>query len=244
MARYITAQEIINRASIEVGLGEQTDPFGSSDPKVSQLRALLTSCGQDLVEAHPWEYMRREHSITTSSADSGAYDLPDDFGYLLDDTAWDRNENLPVSGPLTPQQWQHLKGRDFSNSTIYLSFRIMENKYNVYPDNPVPDGQQIYFEYISRYWLISEGGSAPDQDEALSNGDLVLFKPSMVVNYLKYKFLDAKGFDSSSALEAFAKSFQQASDGNKGAPTLNAGQRYTGIPLLDYRNIPITNYGS
>lgn len=244
VTRYITAEDVINRAAIELGLSESSDVFASTDPKIVQLRGLLNTCGQDLVEAFEWEYLRAEHNITTDAADSGAYDLPDDFGYIINQTAWDRTDNVPMASSLSPQQWQYLKGRDFANSTIYLGFRLFGDKFNVYPDNPVPDAQEIYFEYISRYWVQLAASSSPDSDVVTANGDIVLFKPTMIVQYLRYKFLDAKGFDSSSALGAFSKAFLQATGGNKGAPILNAGQRLTGIPLLDYRNIPVTDYGS
>lgn len=243
MSRYITAADIVNRASIECGLGTSSDVFADTDPKVIQLRNLLNTCGQDLVEAFEWEYLRREHNITTDAADDGSYDLPSDFGYIINQTAWDRTEKLPVSGPMSAQQWQYLKGRDFANSTIYLSFRLFEDKFNVYPDNPVPDAQDIRFEYISRNWVKLAGSSTGDSDTVTANGDTVLFKPVMIVQYLRYKFLDSKGFDSQSALASFTKSFLQATGGNQGAPILNAGQRLTGIPLIDYRNIPVTNYG-
>ncbi len=65
IARYITAQEIINRTSIECGLGESGDPFADNDPAFLQLIRLLTSCGQELVEAFQWEHMIKEWTFTT-----------------------------------------------------------------------------------------------------------------------------------------------------------------------------------
>jgi hypothetical protein len=241
--RYDTAQNIINRAMVELGLGSSSDVFASVDPKIVQLRGLLNSCGQDLVESFEWEYMRGEHSITTSSSDTGSYPLPDDFGYMINQTNWNRTDQLPMSGTLTAQQWAYLQGRGLGSSTIYMSFRIMENTFNVFPDDPVPDAKTLTFEYISRYWVILTGNSTPDSDAVTANGDVVLFKPTMIVQYLRYKFLDAKGFDSSSALGAFTKAYLQATGGNKGAAILNAGGNFGGIPLLDYRNIPVSNYG-
>jgi hypothetical protein len=244
-ARYISAQDIINRSAVECGLTPVSDVFASTDPAFVQLRNLITTCGQDLVEAYDWEVLRREHSITTVGAtDTGEYALPTDFGRMIDQTGWERTNRLPVTGPMSPQQWAYLKGRNLVNSTIYISFRIMEDTYNVYPDDPVPDALDINFEYISRNWVIPISAPSTYEDTVQANGDIILFKPSMVVQYLRYKFLDAKGFDTQSAVGAFSKAFLQASGGNKGAPVLNAGRGLSGIPLLDYRNIPITNYGS
>lgn len=244
VTRYITAQEIINRAAGECGLSTVTDVFASVDPSFIQLRNLLTTCGQELLEAHEWEYLRREYSNTTSSADDGSYALPDDFAYMINQTNWDRTNNLPVTGPLSAQQWQYLKGRDLVNSTIYVSFRLMQNEYHLYPDNPVPDGLDIRFEYISRNWVIPASDPATYEDKIQANSDTVLFKPVMMVQYLRYKFLEAKGFDSSSALAAFTQQFLLETGRNQGAPILNGGISINRIPLLNFRNIPYTNFGS
>lgn len=242
--RYITAQEIINRAAVECGLTSSGDVFASTDPSFIQLRTLITTCGQELVESHEWEYLRREHSITTSSADTNGYALPDDFGYMINQTGWERANNLPVTGPLSAQQWAYLKGRDLINSTIYVSFRVMQNAFYVYPDNPIPDALSIYFEYISRNWVIPDAAPSSYEDDVQANGDIILFKPVMMVQYLKYKFLEAKGFDTSSALKAFTASYMKATGRDKGAPVLSAGVGFSRIPLLNERNVPFTNFGS
>ncbi len=242
-SRYITASDIINRAAIECGLLPSVDVFADSDPSFIQLRNLITTCGQDLVESYPWEVLRREHQIITAvPPDTGVYDLPTDFGYMIPQTGWERAENVPLGGPLSPQQWSYLIGRDLVSFTIYASFRIMEDKFQIFPQPP-PNGLDIVFEYISRNWV--EPGASPGtfSDVVVGDGDLIFFKPVMMVQYLRFKFLEAKGFDSSGALGAFQKAFNQAADGNKSAPIINAGARAAGIHYLDFRNIPNTNYG-
>lgn len=242
VARYITAADIVNRAAVEVGLVPSADVFAETNPAFVQLRNLLNTCGQDLVEAYPWEVLRREHSIVTSNPpDTGDYPLPSDFAYMIPQTGWERSENVPLGGPLSPQQWAYLLGRDLVSYTIYASFRIMEDQFSIFPQPP-PDGLDIHFEYISRNWVQETGGGAYG-DTATVNSDLIWFKPIMMVQYLRFKFLEAKGFDSSGALGAFEKAFEQATGGNKSAPILNAGARAAGIHYLDFRNIPNTNYG-
>ncbi len=244
VSRYIPASDIINRAAVECGLQPSSDVFAEADPSFIQLRNLINTCGQDLTESYPWEILRREHQIVTAvPPDDGVYDLPTDFGYMIPQTGWERAENVPLGGPLSPQQWAYLIGRDLVSFTIYASFRIMENKFQIFPQPP-PDGLDINFEYISREWVATTaGGGVPDADTVLNNDDTVLFKPVMIVQYLRYKFLEAKGFNSQPALGAFTKAFEQATEGNKSAPILNAGARAAGIHYLDFRNIPNTNYG-
>ena len=243
VSRYIPASDLINRAAVEIGLNPSTDVFADANPSFVQLRNLITTCGQDLVETYPWEILRREHQILTSvPPDDGIYDLPDDFGYMIPQTGWERAENVPLGGPLSPQQWSYLEGRDLVSFTIYASFRIMENKFQIFPQPP-PDGLDINFEYISREWVDDNGTGTTFSDTVSNNADVVLFKPVMMVQYLRFKFLEAKGFDSSGALAAFEKAAHQAAGGNKSAPIINAGARAAGIHYLDFRNIPNTNYG-
>src|SRR5690606_23601537 len=64
-SRYISCQDIVNRAAVECGLSPSADVFADTDPSFVQLRTLLTSCGQNLVEAYDWEILRRQHSLTT-----------------------------------------------------------------------------------------------------------------------------------------------------------------------------------
>jgi hypothetical protein len=241
--RYISAQDIINRAAVETGLNPTSDVFGSPDPAFTQLRYLLNTCGQDLCEMYRWEILVREHSITTSDLDSGQYPLPDDFGRMIDQTGWDRTNNVPLGGPMSPQTWQYLLGRDLVTSTIYASFRIVENEFWIFPNDPVPDGIDVHFEYVSRNWVQSVASPGVYQDKITQNSDIVLFKPTMIVKYLKVKWLEAKGFNSTKAEQDFTTAFQAASGGDKGAPVLWAGGPRFGFRYLDLRNAPDSWYG-
>jgi len=90
MARQQTANDIINRAALEVGLTPVADPAGSVAEEFVQLKGLLTAAGQELVELHPWQFLTGLFEFTTEESDSGDYDLPDDFAYMIDQTGWDR----------------------------------------------------------------------------------------------------------------------------------------------------------
>ena len=96
--RYLTAEDIINRASVEVGLNLTGDPFASNDPSARQMRTLLTSCGQTLIQDYPWQGLQRKFQLTTQPGDSGSYDLPADFSYMIDQTDW--QQGGPAVWPL------------------------------------------------------------------------------------------------------------------------------------------------
>jgi len=243
MARQETAKTIINRAAAELAITASADPYSSTDEMFTQLTSLLNTAGQELVELHPWQVLREEWEFTTDAvADiTGIYDLPTDFGYMIDQAAWDKTNNVPIGGPLSGQVWSYLEGRGLTTSTIYASFRLAENKLEIYPQPP-PDAITLRFEYISRNWAEDSGGTGKDWTDAQS--DIVRLDPLLVQKFVKVKFLDSKGMDASAARMDFENTFNSRSGKDEGAGILSASGGRNGPHYLGWRNMPDTNYGS
>ncbi len=244
MARYDTAGDIINAAAVECGLTAVSDPFASSDQAFVQLVQLLTNAGRELVGLNQWQQLVRTYSLTTSSADTGQYDLPDDYGYFIDQTGWTPTNRLPLGGPLSAQDWTYIVGSDWNQYTIYVSFREVDNQIWIMPNNPVPDAIDITFEYVSRSW-VREAGAAPYtyRDKVEEFDDVVLYEPILITKFLKLRFLEAKGFDTTSAVAQFTTAFASWVPKNKASPVLDLARRRT-YPYLTWRNIPETNFGT
>jgi hypothetical protein len=241
MPRIYTAAQIITRAAVEVGLTPITDPVSASDENYVQMTALLNSAGQELVDLWPWQVLVKEYLLTTAAEDTGSYDLPPDFAYMIDQTGWDRSNDVPIAGPLSAQQWSYLKGRDLVSSTIYATFRLIEGKFNLFPQPP-PVGVDVSFEYINRNWVKEAGGLA--QDAVTLSSDFVLYEPILIIKFLKAKWLEAKGFDSSSARLEMDNMFQSLTGKDTGAQILSAGRNRGGYPYLSpLYNTPDSGYG-
>jgi hypothetical protein len=236
-----TINDILNRVAVEVGFTPVTDPWTDTDQHWLQMRYLAQVTGDELVLAYPWEFLNKSHQITTSDQDSGDYPLPADFMDMLDQTGWERSANVPLMGPLSPQEWTYLLGRDLVSSTIYASFRIKEGKFSIFPQPP-PDGLDVNFEYQSNGWVAD--GADGLQNELLVGTDIPLFDKTMFSRYLKSKWLDAKGFDSTRATDDFSALFSSLTGKDKGARILSAGGGRRGMPYLDnWRNTPDSGYG-
>lgn len=243
--RTTTAEKILNRAAIEVGLEPTVDPFASEDPSFQQLIALLNAAGEELVISYQWELLTRAHQFTTSSTDSGDYDLPADFMYMIPQTGWELANQMPLFGPMSAQDWTYLKGRKLVSQTIYASFRLREGLFSLFPQPP-PNGLDINFEYQSRNW-VQDTTTMPvtEKDEVTLPSDIVLFDKTLITRYLKVKYLEAKGLDSTAASDDFTQvfSFLTGLDAGVGE-ILNAGRARRGVPYLDsIRNTPDTNFG-
>lgn len=242
MPRYKTANDIVNAVAIETGIGKDDNPYSSQNAVFIQLRGLLDAAGQELVELHDWQILEATYQKITSSSDSGTYDLPDDFSRMINQTGWDHTNDLPVGGPLTPQTWAYLRGRDLVNQTIYATFQLADGKFQLLP-NPVPEGLDLNFRYISRNWVL-ENGTSERFDEVQEGSNLILFEPILIQKFLKAKHLEAKGFDSSSARLEFENMYDARTGSDTGATILSASGDARGLPYLDpYRNMGDTGYG-
>ena len=242
LTTIITVNEILNRVAAEVGVQPVDSPFESQDPIFIQMRFLLDTAGEELLMSYPWEFLVREHQITTADTDTGSYPLPDDFAYMLNQTGWERKENVPLGGPLSAQDWTYLKGRDLAQNTLYASFRIAQGVFNVYPDPP-PNGLDINFEYISINWVTNAGVPEVFQDKILAGSDKPLYDKTLITRYLKVKYLESAGFDTAKAQDDFSQAFQFITGLEKGAPVINAGRGTRVYPYLGIGNLPDTGYG-
>lgn len=245
MPRYDTAGDIINAVAAETISTTTSDPFTSTDPAFVQLVQLLTNSGRELLGLHQWNKFVKEHSITTAvPPDDGNYDLPDDFAYFIDQTGWTPTNaglGLPLGGPLSEQDWAYLVNTNLASSTIFVSFKMSEGQFQVLPQPP-PDGIDINFKYISRWWVANASSTTPAKDLVEAADEVVLYEPILIVKFLKLRFLEAKGFDTNAASQQFHSVFMQWTGKDVSAPVLNAA-RMRIFPYLGWRNIPETNYG-
>lgn len=242
MPRVSSANDIINRVAVEVAINTDPDPVASTDESFVQLSGLINAAGQELVELHSWQVLTNVFEFTTQNGDSGTYDLPDDFNSMINQTGWDKSNRVAIGGPLSAQDWSYLDGRDLVSQSIYASFRLVDNKIDLYPQPP-PEGLNIRFEYLSRNW-VQEAGSEIRKDAVSAGSDLVLLDPLLMVKFLKVKFLQAKGFDYTAASVELDNVFNSRTGKDKGAAILSASSSNRGFPYLHpYYNTSDTGYG-
>jgi hypothetical protein len=246
MARFETAAEIINAAASECGLTAVADPYASVDPAFIQLRNILTAAGQEMNGMHEWQKLIKQHDIDTGAVPvaDGHYELPTDFSWMIDQTGWTPENaglGLPLGGPLSAQNWTYLVAGSLGPSTIFVSFRQAQGQLWFLP-YPAPANIHITFEYISRNWATNAAGTVPT-DKPTASDDIVLYEPILIKKFLKLRYREAKGFDTTAALGQFLVVFDQWTGKDASAPVLNAARSRV-YPYLGYRNIPETGYGA
>lgn len=241
--RYLTVGEIINDVTSAILAQTSSDPVGDGSDKGNQQLVTLLNIGiEELSTVEDWQQHRREHSFTTNAATypDGRYPLPDDFDSMIPQTQWDQTNNQPVTGPLSSQQWQYLKGYDLVSSTIYASFRQIEGILEMWP-TPPPDGLVVAFEYRSTNWI--QTGPYTYAQRISSQGDIVLLPPTLIRSYLAAKYRESKGFGSVNAARMVANFLDGFGGKDEAAPVLSTTST-SRFPYLDpRRNVGDTGFG-
>jgi hypothetical protein len=184
-----------------------------------------------------WQYLHSEWTQVLVPA-TLTYALPTDWNGFVSGAGWDNTSTFPLIGPLTPQIWRMLKARS-TTSTIAIQYRIVGNQMVLMAS---PPADTVKFDYYSRGWLI-DGISSARRDNVANDSDQILFDGSIIKPMLKFRWRNAKGFDTTSDADDFQAAWDLVVGRDTPAPTLSIGPRAT-YPYLSYGNIPDTGYGS
>jgi hypothetical protein len=219
-----SALNLTNQVAGELGLVQPTTMFGTDDIQSLQFLALLNSVGNELNTYYPWEQFTKVWTFNTVEGQD-AYDLPDDWKYFVDQTQWDQTNHWPLLGPRSPQEWSWLKG-GLVAAAPRMRYRVYQDKFWVHP---VPGSTSFTFrmEYIVRNWVSHT--SAPLGDMVQFDDDVVLYDPWLVTKYIKMKFYELKGFDTTAVQGDFSRVFKSLVGKDKGAPILSLSPHYSPV---------------
>lgn len=237
-----TAATIINDVLAELALADSDveAPFASEDATVIQLRRLLKPAGRYLLRQHGWSHLQKTHTLDTV-AGTALYDLPADFARLIDQTQWNRTEQLPLGGPVSPQGWQLLKSLSTAGVVNYYH-RIAGNKLEVHPTPN--EANTLAFEYYSLWWVQPAVATAPTAEVPSLDADILWFDGHLLSRLLRLRWLEAKGFDTAAALSDYQQAFDAATSADGAAPVLRLDRQSMSLwRPLDGHNVPFTGIG-
>ncbi len=166
------------------------------------------------------------------------YSLPADFDRLIDRTDWDKSQHWEMLGPETAQQWQWLKS-GFISTGPRIRFRPLGNFFQIWP--AIGASHVLGFEYVSKYWAASSSGVP--QASFLADTDTCIFNDRLMVLFLKLKYFEIKGFDTTALMRDFVAELDLAKANDAGSQTLSMNPRINTI-LIGWENIPDSNFGS
>lgn len=233
----MTLLTLLQTVADELGLTRPTAVASSQDAQVRQLLALLNRTGESLMSEFQWQRLIKEHTFATVNG-TETYALPSDYDRVINQTHWDRTNDWPLHGPISPQGWQVLKGGIVSAGPR-LRFRIKNNL--IYVD-PVPSAAYtVAFEYVSGKWVLDNDG-VTYKTSFTEDEDTALLKDRLLILGTKLRFFEIKGMDTTTLALDFARELSKAQGQDAGAPVLSLARRYR-PPFLSSENIPESSFG-
>lgn len=167
----------------------------------------------------------------------GAYSLPSDFNWEIQNTHWDKTKRWQLLGPKSAQEWAWVRSAYISNGPR-MRYRILNGLFQVWPPQP---GANVCFEYQSNNWVRSGSGAAKSRFTA--DDDTCVFRDRLMILGIKLRFLEAKGLDSGPVERAFNLELSASKGQDADAPILNMVPTLRD-PILGLQNVPDTGYGT
>lgn len=238
-----TVLQIGNEAAALCNLPQQTTLVGNTNQNaVRILQAVKDGSEKDVFRGEEWVNLQLEHTFATDA--SSSYSLPVDFDRIINGTIWDRTNDRPLVGPVTPQQWQQYESGLDGLTGLTKLFRIVgdgagSKVVKIYPSTST--GETIAFEYISNKYILD--ANAVDLKAAVAaDGDTFLFDDDLVVAAVTWRLLRLLGLGYADEKIEFDMLIEEraANDGGAGTICMQLGSHFN---LLD-PNIPDTGYGS
>tara|TARA_R100001377_G_scaffold29447_1_gene16013 strand:- start:809 stop:1504 length:696 start_codon:yes stop_codon:yes gene_type:complete len=217
----------IQNACDTIGLSRPSVAIASTDQNVRVLLALANTEGQELLERYAWPQTQIEKTHTTLAAELQGVvtTLAPGFSYIINSTFWNRTLSEPVSGPLSPSEWQALKARTATGP--YSSFRMQGGKLYAYPA-PVA-GNTWVFEYQSTYFCQASGGA--NQSVWTADNDVGVLDENLMMLGTVWRFKKKNGLDYSEDFRMYEQKLanQMARVGGKRTLDMQGGGGMSGV---------------
>lgn len=187
----MTLLSIINAAQARLNLPISSLVVGSTSQTQKQLLSLANMEGIETADAFAWQNLITELSFTTTATEEQTNAaLPDDFGWIVDETFWNRTTTLEVKGPINPREWQALKA--IGSTVTEPRFRMRGNAILF---NPAPAaGETCVFEYVSKNWCENAAGTT-QQDAWTLDTDVPLLNANVFTLGIIWRWKAAKELD-------------------------------------------------
>jgi hypothetical protein len=233
MAVQDNVLNIVNQALQELGLPSVATAVSAPDDQTGfQTLGLVNGLGTQLVKAHDWQFLEKVADFTGDGI-TNAFDLPADFGRIVNQTEWSSTNTRPMYGPMNAQGWSWVQYGIVSVG-IYFRYRILQNKFVVSPTPAA--GEMFHFFYISRNW-IWDPITLLYKDKATDDTDEPVFDNFLMIAGTKFKLWNAKGLEATDLGNQFSYMLEAEKAQNAGAPVISLDRRSDHF-YISYANIP------
>lgn len=228
---------LMQQVTAELNLAIPAAVVSSSDQTIKQLLALANREGQELAKRYDWPVLQNEYTFTLSNG-VGSYAFPTDYDRQINRTQWDRDNHWPLIGPMSPQEYQW-RVSGITVSTPRRRWRIKGSSAAEFYMYPVPTasdaGKIMVYEYISKNWCQSSGGTG--QTAWAADTDTGVIGENLMGMGIKWRFLKAKGLNYDEEFREYESACDRDFAQAGGGMTLSISNRSTVVVGLTPLNV-------
>lgn len=214
----MTLLQLINKFCDIAGLPRTSSVISSTDPQIIQIKELLEEELLDLGSRHKWQALNTivEFQSILSENQGKIATIANGFEYLVNDTFWDTESQLPVIGPLNSQQWQAMKAAEISGPDYV--YRIVGGDLLIYP---APSSVVTFrFEAMTNS-PIRDPSQTTAQTVFLTDNDVVVLSERLILLGLRWRWKREKGLDYAELFNMYEFQVKDAMGRDGGAPVLS-----------------------
>lgn len=224
---------LLSGVAAEINIAAPSTIIGNTNREIRQLLQLAQNEGKQLASRYRWQAIKRESTFTSVATESqgemttlaGA-----DFGWVANETFWNRTQNRPLF-PVTDVQWQQMKSSQITGPYEY--FRIRGGELLVIPI--MTAGETCAFEWVSKNWCESSGGTA--QSAWAADTDTGLIDEDIMAAGVLWRWKKAKGLDYAQDFDTYERLLADAATRDGAKPRLNMGSGMLRNAFLDRRSV-------
>ena len=193
---------ICKDAADEIGLDNRpVTIIGNTAVDVLRLLRFAQRVGSDLASRAPWQALRLQQSFTATATEVQANAVPVTFQRFIPETAWDATNDMALTGPVDPVEYQSRKNA-LGTAGYTGPMRWFTRRGNDFLVWPIPVGGETYlYEYQSGAFCQSAAGTP--QNEWLADTDTGRVSEELITLGVIARFLAADGQPSQQAEMAY-----------------------------------------
>jgi hypothetical protein len=201
---------MIQEVAGSLNLPQPASVVGNTDPDAILFLNLAKREGRELFRRHDWQKLIVEHTQTTVATVAQTA-LPTAFDHLPPDVEiWNRTNNVKYRGPVASNSWMQLNTG--ISGGVAGWWRLIGGALNIYPAPTA--GETIAFEYISKNWCQSSGGTG--QATWAADSDTGILSEELMALGLTWRWLRAKGMDYAEEMATYEREVEKAAGRDRG----------------------------
>lgn len=218
--------DIIRKVTPRLGLKRPSAIVGATDLTSQMLLEFANQEGDELSRYHDWQNLIVEQTYTTVAQveQTGALDSDDYDRLPFNVEIWNRSSDQRYTGP-TPQRIRQLLKSSGVTAGVAGWWWIQGNELQIYPAPTA--GQTIAFEYITKNWCESVGGTA--QSEWLADTDVPRIPARLLELGLIWRFQQSRGLATyAESMSTYEREKEKAASRDRGSGRMSSAGAHDG----------------